>query len=30
MGYQTVLAPADEKTGDIIYPYEKSLATTLG
>jgi branched-chain amino acid transport system substrate-binding protein len=25
MGYQTVLTPADEKTGNIIYPYEKAL-----
>jgi hypothetical protein len=25
MSYQTVLAPADEKTGDVIYPYEKAL-----
>ena len=24
MGYQTVLTPADQKTGDIIYPYEKA------
>jgi len=25
MSYQTVLTPADEKTGAIIYPYEKAL-----
>ncbi len=25
MSYQTVLTPADEKTGGIIYPYEKAL-----
>jgi len=25
MSFQTVLTPADEKTGDIIYPYEKAL-----
>ncbi|HEX4408123.1 MAG TPA: amino acid ABC transporter substrate-binding protein [Xanthobacteraceae bacterium] len=25
MGYQTVLTPADEKTGNVIYPYEKAL-----
>jgi branched-chain amino acid transport system substrate-binding protein len=25
MSYQTVLTPADEKTGNIIYPYEKAL-----
>jgi branched-chain amino acid transport system substrate-binding protein len=25
MGYQTVLTPADEKTGSVIYPYEKAL-----
>ena len=25
MDYQTVLTPADEKTGSIIYPYEKAL-----
>ena len=25
MSYQTVLTPADEKTGSIIYPYEKAL-----
>jgi branched-chain amino acid transport system substrate-binding protein len=24
MSYQTVLTPTDEKTGDIIYPYEKA------
>jgi branched-chain amino acid transport system substrate-binding protein len=24
MSYQTVLTPADEKTGNIIYPYEKA------
>src|SRR6202051_4559132 len=24
MSYQTVLTPADEKTGDVIYPYEKA------
>jgi branched-chain amino acid transport system substrate-binding protein len=23
--YQTVLTPADEKTGSVIYPYEKAL-----
>jgi branched-chain amino acid transport system substrate-binding protein len=25
MDYQTVLTPADEKTGNVIYPYEKAL-----
>jgi branched-chain amino acid transport system substrate-binding protein len=25
MSYQTVLTPADEKTGGVIYPYEKAL-----
>jgi len=25
MSYQTVLTPADVKTGDVIYPYEKAL-----
>jgi branched-chain amino acid transport system substrate-binding protein len=25
MSYQTVLTPADQKTGDVIYPYEKAL-----
>jgi branched-chain amino acid transport system substrate-binding protein len=25
MSYQTVLTPADVKTGDIIYPYEKAI-----
>ena len=30
MSYQTVLTPEDEKTGDIIYPYEKALAATPG
>jgi branched-chain amino acid transport system substrate-binding protein len=25
MSYQTVLTPTDEKTGSIIYPYEKAL-----
>jgi len=25
MSYQTVLTPSDEKTGSIIYPYEKAL-----
>jgi len=30
MSYQTVLTPSDEKTGDIIYPYEKALTTTRG
>jgi len=24
MSYQTVLTPDDQKTGDIIYPYEKA------
>jgi branched-chain amino acid transport system substrate-binding protein len=24
MSYQTVLTPADQKTGDLIYPYEKA------
>ena len=24
MSYQTVLTPADQKTGDIIYPYKKA------
>ena len=30
MSYQTVLTPADEKTGELIYPYEKALAATRG
>jgi branched-chain amino acid transport system substrate-binding protein len=30
MSYQTVLTPADEKTGDLIYPYEKVMAATRG
>jgi len=25
MDYQTVLTPADEKTGNVIYPYDKAL-----
>jgi branched-chain amino acid transport system substrate-binding protein len=25
MSYQTVLTPADEKTGEVVYPYEKAL-----
>jgi len=25
MSYQTVVSPADEKTGSVIYPYEKAL-----
>jgi branched-chain amino acid transport system substrate-binding protein len=25
MSYQTVLTPADQKTGNVIYPYEKAL-----
>ena len=25
MSYQTVLTPADEKTGNVIYPFEKAL-----
>src|SRR5580658_7294118 len=25
MSYQTVLTPADQKTGNIIYPYEKAI-----
>ena len=25
MSYQTVLTPSDEKTGSVIYPYEKAL-----
>jgi len=25
MSYQTVLTPADEKTGSVIYPYEKAV-----
>jgi branched-chain amino acid transport system substrate-binding protein len=25
MSYQTVLTPADDKTGSVIYPYEKAL-----
>ena len=25
MSYQTVVAPADEMTGNVIYPYEKAL-----
>ncbi|MGA7102211.1 MAG: hypothetical protein WB019_18445, partial [Pseudolabrys sp.] len=24
MSYQTVLTPADQKTGDVIFPYEKA------
>jgi len=24
MSYQTVLYPPEQKTGDIIYPYEKA------
>ena len=24
MSYQTVLTPADQKTGDLIYPYDKA------
>jgi hypothetical protein len=24
MSYQTVLTPADEKTGNVIFPYEKA------
>ncbi|HET9246268.1 MAG TPA: hypothetical protein VFO15_10730, partial [Xanthobacteraceae bacterium] len=24
MSYQTVLTPGDQKTGDVIYPYEKA------
>ncbi len=24
MSYQTVLTPADQKTGDVVYPYEKA------
>ena len=24
MSYQTVLTPADQKTGDVIYPYAKA------
>ncbi len=27
MSYQTVLTPADEKTGSVVYPYEKALGT---
>ena len=27
MDYQTVLTPADDKTGSVIYPYEKALGT---
>jgi hypothetical protein len=30
LSYQTVLTPADEKTGDLIYPYEKAMAATRG
>jgi len=26
MDYQTVLTPADQKTGDLVYPYEKAKA----
>jgi branched-chain amino acid transport system substrate-binding protein len=26
MNYQTVLTPTDEKTGSVIYPYEKALS----
>jgi branched-chain amino acid transport system substrate-binding protein len=25
MSYQTVISPPDQKTGDVIYPYEKAL-----
>jgi branched-chain amino acid transport system substrate-binding protein len=24
ISYQTVLVPADQKTGDVVYPYEKA------
>jgi hypothetical protein len=24
MSYQTLLTPGDQKTGDVIYPYEKA------
>jgi branched-chain amino acid transport system substrate-binding protein len=24
MSYQTVLTPADQKTGNVIFPYEKA------
>jgi hypothetical protein len=24
MSYQTVLTPADQKTGEVIYPYAKA------
>jgi len=24
MSYQTVLTPADQKTGDVVYPYKKA------
>jgi hypothetical protein len=24
MSYQTVISPADQKTGDLVYPYEKA------
>jgi branched-chain amino acid transport system substrate-binding protein len=24
MGYQTVLTPADQKTGEVVYPYAKA------
>src|SRR3984885_1106768 len=27
MDYQTVLTPAEDKTGSVIYPYEKALGT---
>jgi branched-chain amino acid transport system substrate-binding protein len=26
MSYQTVLTPADQKTGNVIYPYAKALS----
>ena len=29
MSYQTVLTPADLKTGNVIYPYEKALQVML-
>jgi branched-chain amino acid transport system substrate-binding protein len=26
MSYQTLLTPADQKTGSVVYPYEKALS----
>jgi hypothetical protein len=29
MSYQTVLTPADEKTGNVIYPYAKDASSIV-